>query len=156
MPTSAPKDHCAVLAFDFGLRAIGVAAGHSPSGASRALKSVRARDGAPDWHDIQARIEDWHPQTLVIGLPLNMDGSESEMSARARRFARQLEARFRLPCELIDERLSSAGGIARAAAATTRTGGARRRGAADSRRLAAAARHRSADLRSGYNLKTRN
>lgn len=97
----------AVLAFDFGLRAIGVAAGHSPSGACRALQPVPARDGAPDWERIQALVADWEPQTLLVGLPLNMDGSESDMSRRSRRFARQLQARFSLQCELIDERLTS-------------------------------------------------
>jgi putative Holliday junction resolvase len=58
--------------------------------------------------EIESLLREWRPGRLLVGLPLAMDGSEHEMTRRARRFARQLEARFRLPVELADERLSSA------------------------------------------------
>lgn len=96
-----------VLAFDFGLRNIGVAVGNRLTGTARALAPLRARDGVPDWSAIARLLEDWKPERLLVGLPLNMDDSESEMSARAARFARRLEGRYTLPCELVDERLSS-------------------------------------------------
>jgi putative Holliday junction resolvase len=61
----------------------------------------------PDWTAIQNLIDQWQPDLLLIGLPLNMDGTESEMAARAKKFSRRLEGRFQLPCVMMDERLSS-------------------------------------------------
>ncbi len=86
-----------LLAFDFGLRYIGWAAG----------SALPAQEGAPKWGAVAALLDEWRPVRLIVGLPLNMDGSESEMSAKARRFARRLEGRFGLPVSLQDERLSS-------------------------------------------------
>lgn len=96
-----------VLAFDFGLRTIGVAVGNDLLGTATALRPVAARDGVPDWKQIERLIAEWQPGLLLVGLPLNMDGSESEMSRRAARFARRLNGRFNIRCELMDERLSS-------------------------------------------------
>ena len=96
-----------VLAFDFGLRRIGVAIGNALTRSARALAPIAARDGAPDWVALGRVLEEWKPSRLVVGLPLNMDDTPSAMSERASRFARQLEGRFRVPCELVDERLSS-------------------------------------------------
>ena len=64
-------------------------------------------DGVPDWKQLDILIGEWQPARLVVGLPLNMDDSESEMSQRARRFGRRLEGRFHLPVDFVDERLSS-------------------------------------------------
>jgi putative Holliday junction resolvase len=58
--------------------------------------------------EVESLLREWRPQRLLVGLPLSMDGAEHEMTRRARRFARQLEARFRLPVDFADERLSSA------------------------------------------------
>jgi putative Holliday junction resolvase len=96
-----------VLGFDFGLRTIGVAVGNDLLGTATALRPVAARDGVPDWKQIERLIAEWQPGLLVVGLPLNMDGTESEMSRRAARFARRLSGRFNIRCELMDERLSS-------------------------------------------------
>jgi putative Holliday junction resolvase len=71
------------------------------------LATVNARDGKPDWDAIGALIRDWQPQLLVVGLPLNMDGSEQSMTHAARRFGNQLAGRYNLPVEFVDERLSS-------------------------------------------------
>jgi putative Holliday junction resolvase len=68
---------------------------------------LRARDGQPDWQRVAALLQEWQPQQLLVGDPLNMDGSASELCQRARRFARRLHGRFGLPVELMDERLSS-------------------------------------------------
>jgi putative Holliday junction resolvase len=67
-----------------------------------------AAGGAQRLAEIDTLVREWHPDRLLVGLPLAMDGTEHVMTRRARRFARQLEARFRLPVELADERLSSA------------------------------------------------
>jgi putative Holliday junction resolvase len=95
------------LAFDFGLRNIGVAVGQELIGTATPLAHLKARDGVPDWYPVQQLIMEWRPDLLLVGLPLNMDDSESEMAARARKFSRRLEARFQLPCTMMDERLSS-------------------------------------------------
>jgi len=96
-----------VLAFDYGLRQIGVAVGETLTKSARPLAIIKARDGIPDWPDIEKLIEEYRPAYIVIGLPLNMDGSESEMSGRARKFGNRLHGRFGLQVCLQDERLSS-------------------------------------------------
>lgn len=96
-----------VMAFDFGTRFIGVAVGQSVTGTATPLAALRARDGVPDWNQIMQLIAEWGPQQLLVGLPLNMDGSESAMSARAQKFANRLHGRCGLPVTLWDERLSS-------------------------------------------------
>lgn len=96
-----------VIAFDFGLRQIGVAVGNSLLRSSQALAVIRAKDGVPDWPALEQLLGEWKPDLLVVGDPLNMDGSDSEMCERARKFARRLHGRLGLPVEMVDERLSS-------------------------------------------------
>ena len=96
-----------VVAFDYGLRQIGVAVGNRTTATAQALTTLKARDGIPRWQEIQALLQEWQPQLLLVGLPLNMDGSSSELSRRSEKFARRLEGRFHLPVEFMDERLSS-------------------------------------------------
>src|SRR5690625_959735 len=95
------------LSFDYGTRTIGVAVGQSVTGSATPLAPLPARDGGPRWESVAALLDEWQPRLLVVGQPLNMDGTESELSQRAARFARRLEGRFRLPVRLVDERLSS-------------------------------------------------
>lgn len=95
------------LGFDFGLGWIGVAAGQTVTATATALSPLRARDGIPDWRDIDALVEEWHPAGFVVGIPYNMDGSDSEMVARANKFRKRLHGRYGLPAEGVDERLSS-------------------------------------------------
>ena len=96
-----------LLAFDFGLRHIGWATGQHLTASATAGSALPAQEGTPNWQGVQALLEEWQPVRLVVGLPLNMDGTENDMCARARRFARRLEGRFGLPVTLQDERLSS-------------------------------------------------
>jgi len=95
------------MSFDFGTKKIGVAVGQSVTGTATPIKILMARDGIPNWQEVKALIEEWKPCHLVVGLPLNMDDSESEMSVRAEKFARRLTGRFNIPHSTIDERLSS-------------------------------------------------
>ena len=113
-----------LLGFDFGQQRIGIAVGQDITGTASALCTVTARDGAPDWDRISALIEEWRPQTLVVGLPRHADGSDSNMTRAAREFAQQLEAHYRLPVTTMDERLSShaAAGLQNAATGNTKTG----------------------------------
>lgn len=96
-----------VLAFDFGLRRIGVAFGQELLGTARPVTMIPARDGIPDWRPIESLLAEWQPDLVVVGLPLNMDGTESDMCARARKFGKRLHGRFHVPVEMMDERLSS-------------------------------------------------
>ncbi|MCK0745974.1 Holliday junction resolvase RuvX [Chromohalobacter nigrandesensis] len=96
-----------VLAFDYGTRRIGVAVGNEMLGSATALAPLPARDGIPDWQQIEALLEEWQPDLLVVGLPLNMDGTESDMSQRARKFGNRLHGRFGKPVEVFDERGST-------------------------------------------------
>jgi len=96
-----------IIAFDHGTRFIGVAAGQSITGTASPLPALAAKDGIPNWDQIAALLKEWQPQRLVVGLPLNMDGTPSEMSQRAEKFARRLHGRFGLPVLTWDERLSS-------------------------------------------------
>lgn len=106
-----------MLAFDFGTRRIGVALGESLLGQARPLTIVDAEANDVRFAAIGRLIAEWRPDRLVVGLPLDLAGAEHEMSARCRRFARQLEGRFGLPVILVDERLSSAEAEQRLAAA---------------------------------------
>ena len=96
-----------VLGFDFGTRNIGVASGQVITRTATALASLRARDGIPDWQHIEALIDQWRPDAVVVGIPLNMDGSESDMSRRARKFGNRVHGRWGLPFYPADERLTS-------------------------------------------------
>ena len=71
------------------------------------MLTLPARDGVPDWNQIAGLIEQWQPDALVVGMPLQLDGTHSEITAAAQRFARRLEGRYKLPVHLMDERLSS-------------------------------------------------
>ncbi len=96
-----------LLAFDFGTKSIGVSAGQSSLGTGNELPPLKAKEGIPDWSLVQAVLEEWQPDTVLVGLPLNMDGSEQEMTRRARKFANRLNSMFGVKVELVDERLST-------------------------------------------------
>ena len=98
--------HC-LLAFDFGLNYIGVAVGDTGTETTSPLLTLKARAGQPDWQQVANLISEWQPDKLIVGIPLNMDGSESDMSKLAHRFARRLHSRFSLPVAGADERLST-------------------------------------------------
>lgn len=96
-----------VLAFDFGLRRIGVAIGNGVTRAARPLTIIDAEGGAR-WTQIAALIDEWQPARLVVGIPCHPDGTSHQMTNRCERFARQLAGRFNLRVALVDERYSSA------------------------------------------------
>ena len=99
--------HETVLAIDFGLRNMGVAVGNTLSRTAQPLAIINARDGVPDWDALAKFIEEWQPQRVVVGHPLNMDGTESDISKRVMKVARQIEGRYQRIVTLVDERLSS-------------------------------------------------
>jgi putative Holliday junction resolvase len=95
------------LCFDFGVKRMGVAVGNDLIKRGQELKPINAIDGIPNWQTIAAVINEWRPKELVVGLPLNMDGSESDMSLRAKKFGSRLKGRYNLEVHMVDERLSS-------------------------------------------------
>lgn len=97
-----------VLAFDFGLKRIGVAIGNTLLREARPLTVIAAATNDAKFAAIAALIEEWKPDRCIVGLPLHPDGAEHEMTARCRRFGNQLNGRFGVPVVLVDERYSSA------------------------------------------------
>jgi putative Holliday junction resolvase len=105
VPEAAPET--TVLAFDFGTRRIGVAVGNTLVRVAHALETIESETSAERFAAIGRLVGEWRPGQLVIGVPLHADGSEHEMTARARRFARQLAGRFALPVAEVDERYTT-------------------------------------------------
>jgi putative Holliday junction resolvase len=95
------------LGFDYGLKRIGVAVGQSVTRTASPLAIIKAKNGIPDWEAIAKLIVIWHPQALIVGVPVNPDGTNQEMTAHARRFAKQLHTHYHLPIHEVDERLTT-------------------------------------------------
>lgn len=96
-----------VLAFDYGLKSIGVAVGQSLTGSASTLKALKAQDGTPDWQQIEQLLKEWQPAFVVVGLPLNMDGTEQPFTARVHKFVNRLHGRFGVQVKTHDERLTT-------------------------------------------------
>jgi putative Holliday junction resolvase len=96
-----------LLAFDYGTQNIGVASGQTITRSANPQTPLKAKDGIPDWNQIEKLLKEWQPDLVLVGLPLNMDDTESELSARARKFANRLHGRFGVKVAMVDERLSS-------------------------------------------------
>ena len=97
-----------VMAFDFGTRRIGVAVGNTLTCLGQPIKTIAGASSDATFKAIEGLLKEWQPDRLVVGLPCHPDGVEHEMSAKARRFGNQLQGRFRLPVEWVDERYTSA------------------------------------------------
>ncbi|TBR43838.1 Holliday junction resolvase RuvX [Marinomonas agarivorans] len=104
---SAHNSSQTFLGFDFGTTRIGVAVGQDITMTATPISPLKARDGIPDWNTIESLIHEWLPDAFIVGLPLNMDGTENEMCLRARKFAKRLHGRYNKPSYMMDERLSS-------------------------------------------------
>lgn len=99
--------HGTILGFDFGKKRIGVAVGQTLTASASPLTTLAVHNEQADWDAIGRLIQRWQPAQLVVGLPVNMDGSEHALAATVRDFAGQLQDRYGLPVHLVDERLSS-------------------------------------------------
>lgn len=97
-----------LLAFDFGVKRIGVAVGNSIAHTTRPLVTLHGEQNGVRFAAIAALIKEWQPAALVVGLPSNDDGTPHEMTRLCRRFANRLKGRFNLPTILVDERYTSA------------------------------------------------
>ncbi len=96
-----------VIGFDFGLKHLGIAVGQTVTGTASGLSTLKARNGKPNWSEIDELLVQYRPIAIVVGLPLNMDGSDSHISQRASTVAQRIARHAHLPTYLADERLSS-------------------------------------------------
>ncbi len=101
-------DHRSVLAFDFGEKNIGIAKGQTISRTAEPLCILEVKNGQIDWKGITLLIDEWQPDLLLVGMPTDYDGNEFGIAERVKRFCRQLEGRYHLNVQTINENLSSA------------------------------------------------
>lgn len=114
-----------LFAFDVGARRIGVAVGNTISLSAREVGVLAVFEAGPDWPALDRWMREWRPDGLVVGDPATLDGADQPIRQRARAFARNLQQRYRLPVEQVDERTSSIEAAQRFAAG--RAAGARKR-----------------------------
>ena len=96
-----------VMSFDFGMKRIGVAVGQKVTQTASGLGVIQAFDGIPKWDYLDKIVLDWQPERFIVGLPINMDGTNSEMSKKAQKFSRRISSRYNIRSEMFDERLTS-------------------------------------------------
>ena len=108
MPKTMGSPELTVMAFDFGTKRIGVAVGNTLTQLGQPIKTIDEISSDAGFKIIEGLLKEWQPNLLIVGMPYHPDGAEHEMSARARRFGNQLQGRFQLPVEWVDERYTSA------------------------------------------------
>jgi putative Holliday junction resolvase len=96
-----------LIGFDFGMKRIGVAVGQTVTMSARPLDTLQAKEGIPNWHTLTALFKKWLPDAVVVGIPLNMDGTDQKISVQARAFAESIRQRYELPVYESDERLTT-------------------------------------------------
>lgn len=96
-----------ILGFDFGTKRIGVAVGQLITASATPLNTISAEQGKPDWNMLDKIIQEWQPIALVVGIPLNMDGTPQTISKQAQHFAQELQQHYNLPVYTADERLTT-------------------------------------------------
>ncbi|MFS1539730.1 MAG: Holliday junction resolvase RuvX [Candidatus Phlomobacter fragariae] len=96
-----------IIAFDFGTLSIGIAIGQEITKTARPLTAIKAKDGKPNWLKVEKILQEWQPKLAIVGLPLNMDGTEQPISNKARKFANRLHGRFGIQVTLHDELLTT-------------------------------------------------
>ena len=104
---TSPTEEGYIICFDFGLKHIGVAIGQTLTNSARGVATLAARQGKPNWPAVENLFAQYNPFVVVVGLPLNMDGSVSDMSARAKAFSAQIAQHAEVKVVLHDERLTS-------------------------------------------------
>lgn len=105
--TDSKPGYQRIMAFDFGLKRIGVATGQPITGTTQMLAPIAARDGQPDWTVVEKLLKEWQPDLLLVGIPLAADGSDLSVTPNARKFMNRLHGRFGLPVQPVDERVTS-------------------------------------------------
>ena len=96
-----------VISFDFGTKKIGVAVGQTETKTSSPLQIVFSKNNTVNWDEIASIVNEWKPNLILVGKPLNMDGSDSDMMEKVDIFYKKLKKISKIPCEYVDERLTS-------------------------------------------------
>ena len=96
-----------IIAFDFGIKKIGVAVGQTSTYTSSPLLIIKNKDGKVNWEEINKLINEWKPELIIVGKPLNMDGTDSEIMKKVDRFFKKLKSLHQARYEYIDERLTT-------------------------------------------------
>ena len=96
-----------IIAFDFGIKKIGVAVGQTSTYTSSPLQIIKNKDGKVNWEEINKLINEWKPELIIVGKPLNMDGTDSEIMKEVERFYQKLKNIYDAKFEYVDERLTT-------------------------------------------------
>ena len=101
------KESGVVMAFDYGLRNIGIAIGQNITKSASTFYAIKAKEGVPDWVKLDSIIEEWEPGLIIVGDPFNMDGTKSEFQKKIAKFSTELIKRYEIELQMIDERLTT-------------------------------------------------
>ena len=96
-----------VMAFDYGLRNIGIAIGQNITKSASTFYSIKAKEGKPDWIKLDSIVEEWQPSLFIVGDPFNMDGTKSDLQKRISKFSSELNKRYDVRVHMMDERLTT-------------------------------------------------
>ena len=96
-----------VMAFDYGLRNIGIAIGQNITKSASTFYAVKAKEGKPDWTRLDLIVEEWRPDLFIVGDPFNMDGTKSNFQKRISKFSLDLKKRYKIKVHMMDERLTT-------------------------------------------------
>ena len=101
------KEPGVVMAFDYGLRNIGIAIGQNITKSASTFYVLKAKEGMPDWVKLDSLIEEWEPGLFIVGDPYNMDGTKSEFQKKIAKFSTELKKRYEIELQMVDERLTT-------------------------------------------------
>ena len=101
------EDSSVVMAFDYGLRNIGIAIGQNITKSASTFYAVKAKEGKPDWIKLDSIVEEWQPGLFIVGDPFNMDGTKSDFQKRISKFSSELKKRYEVSVHMVDERLTT-------------------------------------------------
>ena len=101
------KESGVVMAFDYGLRNIGIAIGQNITKSASTFYAIKAKEGVPDWMKLDSIIEEWEPGLFIVGDPFNMDGTKSEFQKKIAKFSTELKKRYEIELHMMDERLTT-------------------------------------------------
>ena len=96
-----------VMAFDYGLRNIGIAIGQNITKSASTFYAIKAKEGEPDWIKLDSIVKEWEPTLFIVGDPFNMDGTRSEFQKRISQFSTELKNRYKIRLHMMDERLTT-------------------------------------------------
>ena len=96
-----------ILSFDFGIKKIGVAVGQTETNTSSPLQIILNKNNMVNWNEINILLDEWKPDLILVGKPLNMDGTDSEIMKKVEKFYQKLKSMYEAKYEYVDERLTT-------------------------------------------------